>query len=72
MNSHDMSMKSTMARSPREEAELCLRVASALKTSAVRKALETEALWSAPKIVISFCFILSFYGFKHLFTFLMF
>ena len=65
-----MSMKSTKdaARSPREEAELCLRVASALKTSALRKALETEARAKnrPQQMVSSFCF--SIYWFIYLFN----
>ncbi|CAL1145088.1 unnamed protein product, partial [Cladocopium goreaui] len=36
------SLEGGQSAKSREEAELCLRVASALKTSAVRKALETE------------------------------
>ena len=45
MNSHDLSIESTIIKDiqvAREEAELCHRVACALKTRAVRKALETE------------------------------
>lgn len=58
-----------MARSPREEAELCLRVASALKTSAVRKGLGNGGAVIRPKNGYFILFILSFYVFKHLFIF---